>query len=330
MARKLPGFKTLAEHGFVYVDCGARGERKKRLVALFNNARYVGFEPDAAECARLTEAARPAYQFFPVAVGGRFEQRMLHITNNPGCSSLLEPNHAFLRRFASLDDLFVVTGQAPVTVVPLDAYLPSQGIHRIDFLEIDTQGWTAEILDGARDFVHRTVLGIRVECEFGPMYRDQSLFADVDRRLRDAGFELFDVDRYHVRRHGCAAGPATRGQVLWGQAIYLKDHQRIAELQDRVALAAIAWSSGFADYAAQILDEELRSGAPLAAEVRKDLERTRQRICAAVTAGRAVRVLRWSEQTFLRGLVRGAASGVAALHRSFEEATTRHNYVWRD
>ena len=86
---ELPAWQT---GPFVYADCGARNEMTNPLVDILPNARYVGFEPDQMEYAKLRQQERDHYSYFPIAVGGESRVRQLHLTRNPECSSLLEPN----------------------------------------------------------------------------------------------------------------------------------------------------------------------------------------------------------------------------------------------
>jgi hypothetical protein len=105
-------------------------------------------------------------------------------------------------------------------------------------LELDVQGGELDVLMGAGRTLD-TTLGIQAEVEFAPIYVDQPLFADIDRFLRGRGFQLFDLSRYHVRRSN--AGPApTRGQLLWGHALYLRDYRGLTpELAARLAIVAM-------------------------------------------------------------------------------------------
>ncbi len=254
---------------FVYVMCGARGERAKPLVEALPQARFVGFEPDAEECARLNQASAPRYTYYNVAAGRREEARTLYVTRDPDCISLLPPNPDFYARFQDCGPAIEVRQRLSIQTVALDSFLPANGIASVDFLELDTQGSELDILQGAEGFLSSSIVGLRVEVEFSPIYKGQPLFAELDPYLRNFGFMLFDLSRHHYRRRG-SADIVTRGQLLWGDAIYLMDwrNQCLKDRQERtLKLCVIAASLGFHDYALEVLGA-LREGTagPLGAE----------------------------------------------------------------
>lgn len=273
---KLPAWQT---GPFNYVHCGARDDVANALVDSLPDARFVGFEPDLAEYNRLCQQARDGYIYFPVAVGHTAETRVLHLTKNPACSSLLVPNYAFWSRFIDCAPQIEIIETRQVQTVALDSYLPTVGIHHIDFLELDTQGTELEVLRGAEIFLSSSILGIKVEVEFSPMYLDQPLFSDVDAYLRQFGFVLFDLLRHRYRGQNYSRDLDTRGQLLYGDAFYLKDYQPLAKKANKQAmtkLAIIAAFHDFHDYALEIVDSLLQGGAvSLTPEERAALTRAR-------------------------------------------------------
>ena len=99
-------------------------------------------------------------------------------------------------------------------------------------MKMDVQGAEYHVLQGAQHLLQRLVV-IQTEVEFVPLYRDQPLFADIDRSLRAAGF-LFH------RFLGMAGRPfspfslkedsnKTISQQLWSDAVYVRDFTRLDE-----------------------------------------------------------------------------------------------------
>jgi hypothetical protein len=94
------------------------------------------------------------------------------------------------------------------------------------------RGSDYEVLCGARGLLEsHQVLGLLVEAQFhGISHPDANLFANIDRLLRELGFSLFDLETHRYTRallpghftHGLAA-QTHEGQVLWGEALYLRD-----------------------------------------------------------------------------------------------------------
>lgn len=210
---------------FVYVDCGARGENNHPFVSAFPGAQYIGFEADAEESARVQANMKAGRSVFPVALGSVNATLPFYVTKNPACSSFLEPDTSFFAQFLGAASDIEVQSVVDLPVVSLDEYLPNAGVESIDFIELDTQGSELDILKGAEGFLKKSILGLRVEVEFSPIYKNQPLFSDVDAFVRSCGFTLFDLSRHHYRRGAAPRGIVTSGQLLYGHALYLKDYR---------------------------------------------------------------------------------------------------------
>ena len=259
-----------------YVMCGARGETSNRLMRALPQIRFLGFEPDPEEYARLTQNPDPAFRYFNVAVGGQNGSRKLYVTRNPACSSLFPPNYDFQKQFKDGSATFLVVGEASVNVVALDSYLPAHGVTRIDVLDLDTQGNELEILQGARELVRAGVVAVRTEVEFSELYQHQPLFGEVDAFLRELGFMLFDLSCSRYRRERFPSRMLTRGQLLWGNATYLRNHEAIGDKQSLLRLALLAAHLQFHDYALEVLDSLLAGTGNLGAQEASSLTKARQ------------------------------------------------------
>ncbi len=236
---------------FAFVDVGARAIKRNRFVDSFPQAQYAGFELDAEECNRLNSLNIKRHHFYSQALGRRSEKRTLYVTGNPACSSLYEPNSQEMQRFLECGPYFEVVGKQAVQTVGLDDWYQEAGIPEPVFLELDTQGAELDILQGGEHLLAKSILGMQIEVEFFPLYKEQPLFTDVDQFVRLRGFRLFDLSRYRLRRNYIK----TRGQLLWGHAFYLKDIYQMEKCHSAhfLNLAAIASYFGFEDYALEVL-----------------------------------------------------------------------------
>ena len=270
--RPLHSLAALAElvPEMVYVMCGARGETHNRLTSALPRARFLGFEPDEKAHELLSRNPPPGHIYYKMAVAGREETRTLYVTREPACSSLLKPNASFFGRFTDCAQQVEVVEQRMVQTVSLNNFLPGGGVASVDFLELDTQGTELEILKGADRFLATSVVGLQIEVEFSPIYEGQPLFSAVDEYLRGFGFMLFDISRSRYRRSAMARDLATRGQLLWGDAVYLRDYPWFSgdSAKERVLkLCVIAGLLGFHDYALEALNFVLQGGAGVLSEI---------------------------------------------------------------
>jgi len=277
MAVSVRPFRSLAALAelvpeIVYVMCGAREEGRNRLTAALPHARFIGFEPDEKAYQRLARNPPPGYTYYKAAVGAREEARTLYLTREPACSSLLKPNAAFFGQFSDCAEQIEVVQQQAIETVSLNNFLSQEGISNVDFLELDTQGTELEILQGADHFLASSVVGLKIEVEFSPIYLGQPLFPAVDEYLRGCGFMLFDLSRSRYRRTAMPRQLVTRGQLLWGDAIYLRDYRQFAgsAAKERVLkLCVIAGLLGFHDYALEAWDCVLREGTGALTEIER-------------------------------------------------------------
>src|SRR5579862_2401371 len=151
------------------VDVGARWGANPPWNQLDNRyVQYLGFEPDEVECRSLIANRKSAnVEYVPVGLSGDAEEHILHITREPGCSSIFPPNVALLGKY-TLSERWDVRAKVPIKTRPLAAVLQERNMTP-DALKIDVHGAALAVLSGARDYLDEISL-IDVEVEFGEMY----------------------------------------------------------------------------------------------------------------------------------------------------------------
>lgn len=226
------------------IDVGASGGIEQHWRIFGEQLVAVGFEPLVKECTRLNKTEHSqSVRYHPFFVGSENYQSLfsnetamdpvLGWSNQPfprtsSVRAQQAMNMSFTKRFNNDDDEIVLTEQA----TSLDGFFSTHPIETIDFIKIDTDGHDYEVLCGARETLGKyPVLGLFVECQFhGVVHPHANLFSNIDKLLRDEGFSLFDIEVHRYTR-ACLPGrfvydiPAqtTSGQVLWGDALYLRD-----------------------------------------------------------------------------------------------------------
>jgi FkbM family methyltransferase len=251
----LPEFRDTYIH---IVDAGAMGLGDEIYAPLERRgrARVLGFEPVPEECEKLNSSSGPGHCYLPWAVGdGR--RRTLQVCNYSMTSSLYEPDSSLLNLYQALGEFVQVVRRMDLQTIRLDD-LPEA--READFLKLDVQGAELDILLGAPATLSH-VLAVHTEVEFVPLYRNQPLFAEVNQELRRRGF-------YFHRFYGISGRPLkpllkdnnpslSMGQMLWADAVYVRDPQRLGELTPAalLKLAVITHEIyGSYDYVAKVLE----------------------------------------------------------------------------
>lgn len=224
--RDLARGRLLGPWPLVVLDVGASGGFPAFWGEFGDQVRLIGFDPDARECRRLQETL--GQDIRPVALGRRRETRRLKTVKWRFSSSLLEINRDFWSRFP-LGDMFEPTGEEILETVDLDGYAAACGLADLDVLKLDTEGTELEILEGAAHNLESTILAVEIEVAFQPLQHGRAMFSDVDAYLRQKGFALFDLaPKRHARAslppmESFVAEPSSYGQVVWGEALYVRD-----------------------------------------------------------------------------------------------------------
>jgi FkbM family methyltransferase len=250
-------FQAGATSDITIVDVGAQDlvseEHIYAPLQSVGGTKVIGFEPlqDTAAAPRRADPSVKLLKYF-IGVGGA---AVFHITHFDPASSLLQPNREFLSQFVALPTMCEVVSSFVVQTTRLDDV---SEIKDCDYLKIDVQGGELDVLKGAPNLL-KSVITIHCEVEFGPVYKDQPLFAEIDGFLRANGFELIDFVNTGYNRYKALAGHAETGsRVLWAEAIYFKMPQKLLPQNTEKLLKAayIAHVNyGMFDLAAHFLSE---------------------------------------------------------------------------
>jgi FkbM family methyltransferase len=207
------------------VDVGAmslgEGTDAYSLLASTTPCDVYGFEPGAEEFEKLKASAKPGYHYLPYFVGDG-SARTFYECNFNMTSSLFEPNTALLSKFQALEEVTRVQKTYPVETKRLDDIPETEGT---DFLKVDAQGAELMIFEGAPKILEKALI-VHTEVQFVPLYKGVPLFGEIDIHLRSKGFSL-----HKLMQTGRTFKPlvfmndinATLSQILWGDAIYVRD-----------------------------------------------------------------------------------------------------------
>ena len=168
------------------VDIGANpidGDPPYRAMLAAGLCEVTGFEPQESAFQKLEGKRGPRERYLRHALADGTE-RVLHVCELEGMSSLLVPDPAHLALFNLFPTWGTVKERIPVKTRKLDDIAE---IAELDFLKMDIQGAELEVLAHGHGKLKRTVV-IQTEVSFVPLYKDQPSFGDMDLALRKLGF----------------------------------------------------------------------------------------------------------------------------------------------
>lgn len=273
----LPVLSGLMERaGLKLVDIGGRGGGFKSLFTLGPYAHYYVSEPDAGEAARLAEVLPADSRWrdvtvFSEAIASWRGDAKLHITRHPGMSSLLEPDPEVTAPFFNLRK-YDVERIETVSTIPLDEAAERHGFTDACFLKLDTQGTELDIMRSGERLLSGPVVGVYVEANFRPFYKEQSLFADLDSHLRAHGLSLFMLNRTGMRRTGYRGDVYSKRVITWAHCLYFREPAALLRRGEELArrdlprLLGLALAFQYHDLAFEIVDACRTAGVLPAAE----------------------------------------------------------------
>jgi len=223
----------------VVIDVGCRWGFAQKFIAAKYLFQIFGFDPDPEECERLNKYYEDASILLnPLAFAQTAGTRTLFITQDPACSSLLQPDPNLTENYPALACARQMS-TTEVETTTLDIWAKKNQVAIVDYIKLDTQGSELEILKGAVDML-KTVRCIEVEVEFNPIYLGQPIFSEVDIFLRNQGFMLWKLsNQVHYSPEGNPNRPLGEnhicyddlqvvkhtvygGQIYWANAHYVK------------------------------------------------------------------------------------------------------------
>ena len=234
-----------------YVDVGCRWGINKRMDKSkrynfdrwFSNISYIGFEPAIDEFNKLNESKKDNEMYYPYALWNSNDEkrRDFYICNETDWNSFYEPLPSKLH---SIKESIKVKDTSKKQMYRLDSI-----IKHMDFIKIDVEGSELNVLKGC-GHVLDTTLGINVEACALQIRKNQPTFEEIYKYLIDRDFLLFDIEKkMYYRTANLVEG---RGQLIWGDFIFLKNYETLDDSDMIKKLLFIALGLKFFDYALAI------------------------------------------------------------------------------
>jgi FkbM family methyltransferase len=211
------------------VDIGASGGISERWENFTSKYKAVLFEPDPREYERL-RADNDCLIVLNSALSDSINSIDFLLCKKQQVSSTYLPNMDLLKKFP-FSERFEVLKRVQIKTDTLDNQLKINNIADIDFIKIDTQGHELKILKGSTRTLENAI-GLELEVEFSLMYVNQPLFGDIDSFVRSKGFYLFDIKRHYWQRKGGEDYGNQKGQLVFGDALYLKYPEHLLQMKN--------------------------------------------------------------------------------------------------
>lgn len=211
--------------GINLIDIGCSGSLDARWDPIKDLINLVGFDPNGEECERQNKlpSKYKSSTFLPYAVHGLDGMETLYKTRSIYCYSLLRPNKPWLDRF-SFHDLFDVEGESEILVHAIDNIRELMDFFP-DIIKIDVQGLELPILSKAGHLLEHAFY-VETETGFTENYMGETTFPLLDTFMQANGFLMFDINVNHriPRNNIFREFPTGKEQILWAEAVWLKDY----------------------------------------------------------------------------------------------------------
>lgn len=174
-------------------DLGSAGGVPPPFCYLTEIIDLINFEPDPRGISERNG------ETLPIAIGPK-ELDRIYLNKRAFTSSLLRPNMSVINRydfkhiFPNENKIFKCVATQNVETFGLDEIIISKNLPPPDFLKIDVQGLSMEVLESADKCLSESIIGIQVEVEFLEVYKGQKIWSSVINLLGDYGYELFRIN----------------------------------------------------------------------------------------------------------------------------------------
>lgn len=246
------------------VDIGASGGLQNNWKDTERHLQVIGFEPDERAFVDLVKGQTSKTKYLNTALYKEKASLNFHLARKQGASSLLLPNRTLLDKFPEVER-FDILETIKIKADTLDNQFQQHQIGDVDFIKLDTQGSELFILEGATRTLSN-VFGLEIEVEFVELYQEQPLFSDIDRFVREFGFQLFDLKPCYWKRTAGKKYGKLQGQIIFADALYMREAKSFANSLDMfeddvlkkskvLRAVSICILYGYLDYAFEIFNQ---------------------------------------------------------------------------
>ena len=155
-------FFNASEEKLTFYDLGAAVGIPPPFVFIKDAISVVNFEPDKRS------SMEGDFRNLDIAVGPEYLNQ-IYLNKRPTTSSLLPPQRRITDRydweyiFKSKENIFEAIDIQEIETISLDKAVESFDLPNPDFIKIDVQGLSYEVLEGGKNTIDQSVLGIEMK-----------------------------------------------------------------------------------------------------------------------------------------------------------------------
>ena len=206
----------------ILCDIGGADGLETRWKFFDKYIRTFFFEPDKRSSINLRSKG---YEVIEQALWSETKKKQFYLTKKPEVSSFYNPNRSYIDLYSD-SERYNIVKVIDMEVSKLDNFINNQ--NQPHFIKLDTQGSELEILKGSKDTL-KNVLGLEVEVNFKPIYKNIPLVCDVENFLNDQDFVLNDFITYNRWERSAYRG---FGEINHADALFLKTPEKIIEISE--------------------------------------------------------------------------------------------------
>ena len=145
--------KKFLKNDSIVFDIGANiGVFSVFAASLANSGKIYAFEPVKGTFSFLKENSKNYTNIFCInsGLGKKEEKKKILNIEDGNASNVLEDSPYFLKTIKKSNGNFEF-----VDITTLDLFVKKEGISRVDFIKIDTEGYESNVLEGAKDVIKK-------------------------------------------------------------------------------------------------------------------------------------------------------------------------------